>query len=188
MDRAFRAMPKIAGPLRKGDLTSVIQHRIIDRVEYRDGHWVWTGGATRRHHRPTVTWPDLKRNGRTRSGSAFMAMMRVFFPQYGVRSTQRYRRTCDEVLCISPYHRERGVPTNPFTRTLSYEVVVRIYQCPPRSGSAVLAKELGITRSQINKIRAGVHYRDFYHRYHGMPSPAPYDSDRRLANGNSTGK
>jgi hypothetical protein len=179
-DRAWQAMHDRLRPRVRGDEKSRLQNLMINQIQWRDGHWVWTGYLHSRAGTPEFSFvrigtynPKTKNNKKSKS-SAFNLMMRLWFPEQNVRPHQKFQRMCDEPRCISPYHRMHSLDQSS-RRMITYEQAVRLYQAPPGKPDArQIAAELGLTYRHAQRVRTGNVYRDWYARFHGVEPVKPW--------------
>lgn len=78
------------------------RRRFLEKIEVRDGHWIWTGTT---HSRDGQPWYLEYGVGR---GGSMQHPYREAYLLFRNRVVKGLRRQCDERLCVKPEHWSRG--------------------------------------------------------------------------------
>lgn len=119
------------------------------------GCWVWVGkhlASNGRaypmyyHRRDPATDPNPTR-------SAFLWMMREFFPDVPVRQYEQTTTRCGRDLCVNPYHRVRSQRKSP--NVMSHDLVREIYAWRGSSTVTEVAKLYDQSTPVVSRIWTG---------------------------------
>lgn len=148
----------------------------VRRINRKPGAcWLWTGAFVTvanaklpmyYHNRDAKRTPN---DNTTRS--AFLWMMREWFPEVPTQKWAKTDATCGNDLCISPYHRQHkklGNVAEPFR--INHDQIRQVYALRD-SGRGVneVAREFGWHNTLVSKIWSGARYAGVT----GHPNPKP---------------
>ncbi|QJD53984.1 HNH endonuclease [Streptomyces phage Galactica] len=121
-----------------------------------NGCWLWTGRSVIRNGKAYPMW-SVKADGQHTHKSAFVWMMKEFFPEVAATLPRRTSTTCGNTMCIAPTHRVHCMWTN---TQLTPKQAIEVYQLRNTEDAAEVAGRFGISRNQVLAIWRGRNWAD----------------------------
>lgn len=181
-----RAWERLQRPYTRGkyEHPSSVRSKINKRASFlkrlarqESGCWLWFGTTiTGPNGEPSPIFYHWRDNTTNTTRSAFMWMMREWFPEVRVAPGQQTVVTCGNRKCLSPYHR-RTVTMNENKNRKHYDKtdVLRAYDLKGHMTPEEAAKITGLTPATVRRIWIGARWSSVTGE---KPSPRRLTPDR----------